>query len=75
MEQLIVHIEGQVERLIRRKDDLTRDNSVLRRENERLRKRVAELTDERDLFDHRIRLSTRHVETALSRLKLLSEDL
>lgn len=70
----MIRVEGQLDRLARRKDDLARENAVLRRENDRLRGLLAETSSERDTLSKRIKHSTRHVETALTRLNLLSED-
>lgn len=70
----MIRIEGQVDRVVRRKSELERENAVLIRENERLRNRVAELSAERDLLDKRIRLSTRRIESAFGQLQLIAED-
>lgn len=74
MEELMVRIEGQVARLARRKEDLSRESAVLKRENERLRDRLAAVTSDRDKYEKRLRLGTRRVENAIARLNILSED-
>lgn len=74
MEDLMIHIEDQVERLSRRKEDLARAAGVLRRENDRLRTQLSELTVQRDSLERRVRLSARRLEGALARLNHLSED-
>lgn len=74
MEEWMIRVEGQVERLIRWKDELSRENSVLRRENERLRAHLTQVTAHREALDKRVRQSSRYVESALGRLRLLSED-
>lgn len=70
----MVRIEGQVGRLTRIKEDFSRENAVLKRENERLRARLAEITADRDILEKRVRFATRRVETALTQLNLLSEE-
>ena len=74
MEELMVRIEGQVARLARRKEELVRENAVLRRENDRIRERLSAVSGERDTFEKRLKLGTRRVEQAIGRLNLLSED-
>ncbi len=70
----MIRIEGQVGRLTRIKEDFARENTVLKRENERLRTRLTEITADRDILEKRVKLSTRRVETALTQLNLLSEE-
>ena len=74
MDQLIGRVGGQIEGLIRRKEDLSRENVVLRRENDRLQSRLTEITAERDILEKRVKLSGRRVESALSRLNLMTEE-
>lgn len=74
MEDLLARVGDQIEKLMRVKDDAQRDNAVLRRENERLRAELAETSVRREDLEKRVRFSSRHVESALRRIRLLSED-
>ncbi len=74
MEDLTIRIEEQVDELIRLKETRDRENTVLRRENERLRNTLSELTLERDTLAGRVKLSASHVENALTRLKHMTEE-
>ena len=74
MEELMTRIDRLTDQVTCLKEDLERANAVLRRENERLRSRLTEVTKERDILDKRVRLGTRRIETALGQLALLAED-
>ncbi|MBI4179857.1 hypothetical protein HY522_10605 [bacterium] len=74
MEELISRVEGQIERVLRRAEELSRENVVLRRETERLRSELAEVSEHRDGLERRVRVSQRHVDSALKRLSLLTDE-